>query len=173
MRIKFISALIFTLALLGVSSVYASAFSSSYTSIKEADCKLIEFIPEGESTTQSCKGFAHFKVLVVAGDLRASVVLIRDGYEFPLNLWISNFSELGPFIEWRHERKKKKKIIAVIMRLIVNNSLDNANKTTSYLFVNKITEGEICIVAKIRPQRNQNKKARQIADKSSKLPCIE
>ena len=155
------------------SSSYASKFDSSYTSIKEKDCKLIQFIEAGGSSSSSCPGFGEFKVEVHEGDLRQSITLIRDGREYPLNLWTTHFSVLGLLIEWRYKKGRSRQLVGVITRLNVNDHPTNPNKTTSYLLVNKITRGEICLVGKIRPQANQNIKARRMAERSSKLPCIQ
>lgn len=155
------------------TSLYASNFDSVYTSLKEKDCKLIQLTMAGGSSSSSCPGFGNFKVVVAEGDLRQSIFLFRDGLEYPLDLWTSNFSELGSLLEWRYKKGKVKKVVGVIARLNVNDHPTDPNKTTSYLIVVKITPGEICHVGKIRPQANQNVKARRMAEKSSVLPCIQ
>jgi len=165
--------LLLILLLAMISSTYAESYGSKYSSIYEKDCKLIELIDVGGSSHSVCPSFGKFGVEVYAGDLREAVFINRNGREYPLNSWTTGFSELGSVIEWRYKKGKSRKVVGVIFRLNVNDHPTDPSKTTSYLYVNKITPGEICLVGIIKPQTDQNIKARELADKAPSLPCIE
>jgi hypothetical protein len=132
---------------------------------------------EHESIQQECPGFASYQLHVIESDLRQSITLIKQGKEYPLQFWATvspQFSTLGTKAEWRFiVNNKTLSPIALISRLNVVTG-EEANETTSWLVVSKITEEHVCVVAKVRPQRDgsQNQKARDIADKSGELPCL-
>ncbi len=154
-------------------SACAADFTSSYTSIKETDCKTLAS-SEMESR-QSCQKFADIEVMAVEYDLRQSLILRRGGKDYPLNFWSSvtqNHSILGPKIEWRHKKGKPTNIVGIITRLNVSENTLRPDKETSYLVVSKLTANEICVVGKIAPQADQNKKARSMAEKSASMSCI-
>ncbi len=151
----------------------AANFDSSYTSIKETDCKTLTS-SEIESI-QACQKFADIQVMAVEGGLRQSLILKRGGKEYPLNFWntvTSNPSILGSKIEWRHEKGKPTNIVGIITRLNVSENTANPDKKTSYLVVSKLTVDEVCVVGKIPTQANQNQKARIMVEKSANMPCV-
>ena len=167
------------LVLIGAASVSAQAIQSVYTEINQKKCKMIAVDPgPGESSTQRCPGVAGYKLLVLEGDLRQSITVIRpDGSKHELNLWSNvgggGFSHLGPRAEWRVKNQKGKLVpIALIVRYEVSENAENANKTTSYLTVTKITSGQICLIESISPRSNQNAEARALADNSASKPCL-
>jgi len=159
---------------LGVLSVHASDFYSNYTSIEEKDCTTIATHEVG--SVQSCQGIGDIQVQVIEGDLRQSITLIRKGTEYPLNFWETvspYFSELGPKVEWRYKKSGKSgALIALITRLNVSEKPNKLNKKTSYLVVSKITADQICVVGKVPPQKEQNQKARTMAEQSVDMSCL-
>ncbi len=147
--------------------------SSSYTSIAEKDCQTLDSDDVG--SIQECESFNDIRVKVIEGDLRKSIVLIRQHREYNLNFWsiVSPFfSFLGDKIEWRHEIGHPEKVKGMIVRFEASDNFNNFDKTSSYLVVSKITKNKICVVAKVLPSENQNEIARKILDRKKVLPCL-
>ena len=161
--------------LYGVDGMAGSpSYESAYTSIDADDCRTV--IEEEISITQYCKSFANIEVEVLGDDLRQSITLKRNGISYPLEYWrkISTaWSLLGKKIEWRYPKGQADNPIAMIARFNVSEDLDNPDKMTSYLVVSKISRDIICPVGKIRPQAKQNRLAREMAERSDKMRCIE
>ena len=168
--------LLFLSGLLSVSSTQAAtAYDSTYTSIKAADCRTISTDTESSSSVQRCASFRNIGVEVLEGDLRQSLTLIMGGREYPLNFWThitQGFSMLGDLVEWRHMKGQPDKLAGMIVRLTANEG-ERPEQTTSYLVVAKVMPGEVCVVGKVPPhiRENQNVKARAIAEQASQLPC--
>lgn len=171
------------LALLGLTtSLYATDFDSSYSSIAENDCKLINAAnDDDQSSTQRCADFAGISVIVTDFDARQDMILHKikkDAKRFPLKLSqtvSSAFSALGDKIEWRHKSGQPNDIVGMIVRFNTAEDPDKPDKTTSYLVVSKVLEEQICVVGKVSPQKGkqQNQDAREMADKSATMPCID
>jgi hypothetical protein len=150
-----------------------SIYESSYTSIAQKDCRTLE--SDNLGSIEECESFADMKVTVIEGDIKQGITLTRDNQRYELNFRNAisySFISLGLELEWRYKRNEFENPLALIVRLEVNNDLENLDKTTSYLIVSKITEKEICIVGKIKSQKNQDDIARQMAEKSKTLSCI-
>ena len=153
-------------------------FESAYTSIADKDCKVIETYKMNIGVAQSCKKYTNIDVEVKDSDARMSITLHRNNKEYPLNFSSTvsaSFSSLGKKIEWRYLKGKAKNPMAMITRLNVseyNHKTELNDKDVSYLVVSKITKDDICVVGKIKPQKNQNILARKMADDSHKLKCI-
>ena len=147
-------------------------FQSTYTSIDNKDCTTLSSTNFGGSF--SCEAYGNIKVEVVEEDLRQSITLIRNKKRYPLELWSSvssSFSFLGNKIEWRFSKKSKSKPTAMITRYNVSVG-EYLEQTNSYLAVVKITNNEMCVVGKVKPQREQNILAREMADKAESLTCV-
>ena len=174
---KFIKVLMLMSSILLCSALYATAetYESRYTPLSTSKC--ITLHQEHESIRQECPGFASYQLHVIESDLRQSITLIKQGKEYPLQFWSTaspQFSTLGTKAEWRFiVNNQILSPIALISRLNVVTG-EEADETTSWLVVSKITAEQVCVVAKVRPQRDgsQNQKARDIADKSGDLPCL-
>ena len=162
--------------LMAGSPLYAAGkYDSSYTSIRSGDCQTINMDVEGGSSVQNCASFRNIGVQVLEGDLRQSLTLVMNGREYPLNFWTHithGFSVLGNLVEWRHVKGQPDQLAGMIVRLTASEGL-NAEKTTSYLVVTKVTSGEVCVLGKVPPhvRENQNAKARAIAEQANQLPC--
>ena len=153
--------------------VNSAKYTSSYTSIDEKDCITLDSDDLG--SIQQCESFGDIGVIVVEGDIRQGITLIRKNIEYILNFQPivgAGFSSLGAQIEWRHERGEPKKLKGMIVRLDVNSDPENLDKIVSYLIVSKITPHAICIIGKIPPQPKQNELARAMLDAKEELPCI-
>lgn len=150
-----------------------SQYLSQYTSLKTKDC--ISLDDGHEYSIQQCPAFAAYELRVIFADLRQSLTLAKDGKEYPLDFYTTisgGFSALGDVLEWRFEKTTKApKLRALITRFNVEDQPDS-NKQTSYLVVTKITADEICVVDKVPPVKQQNEKARRIADKAHTLSCL-
>ena len=85
----------------------------------------------------------------------------------------SGFSALGEKAEWRVKKVDEKVTpFALIARYNVSENPDNAEKTTSYLVVTKISGDTSCIVEIIKPVADANEIARDSADNSANKPCL-
>lgn len=147
--------------------------TSSYTSIDQKDCITLD--SDNMGSIQECESFSEIGVKVIEGDIRQSVILTRADHEYDLEFSStvsSAFSSLGLKIEWRHELSNQENLKGMIVRFEVSNDYENLENVTSFLVVSKITEQEICVVAKILPQKNQNQLARDILDAKSEQPCL-
>jgi len=172
---------IFGLLLFGLDSIKAdnekpenySLYESSYTSIAQKDCRTLE--SDNLGSIEECESFADMKVTVIEGDLKQGITLTRDNKRYELNFRNAisyAFISLGLELEWRYKRNEFENPLALIVRLEVNEELEDLDKTISSLVVSKITEKEICIVGRVEFQNNQDEVARRIAEKSHDMPCI-
>jgi len=151
-----------------------SLYESSYTSIAQKDCRTLE--SDNLGSIEECESFADIKVTVIEGDIKQGIMLRRDGKNYELNFRNAisyTFISLGLELEWRYKRNQFDNPIALITRLDVNNDPEDPEKISSYLVVSKITDNEICIVGKIEAQKNKNQMAKDMAEKSSTMSCIE
>jgi hypothetical protein len=177
MRVR-LALLITSLILLASATASAQRIRSLYTDLSPKKCKTLSSNTLGESSTQRCAGVAGYKLLVLEGDLRQSITVIKpDGSEHELNLWHSvgggGFSHVGPRAEWRVKTVKGKLVpIALIVRFNVSENPEDATKTTSYLTVTKLTPQKICLIGLIPPTQGGNVEARAKADASADQPCL-
>jgi hypothetical protein len=149
------------------------AVSSVYTSLAEADCRVIEVDEESESSVSRCPGAAGYALKVLEGDLRQSIdVITPDGKEHPLNYWSvvsGGFSTVGPRAEWRMRGGRP---IALIVRVNASENPEDATRITSYLAVARIAPGPVCVTDRIAPTAEANAAARAAADRSAGRPCL-
>jgi hypothetical protein len=171
--------LIFTSVLLVLSTLSFSQniqFESSYTDISK-NCKTIKTYENTKSATFDCGTFANISIEIETDDDRDFLTLIRENKRHALELGSAItplFRELGEKMEWRYPKGQKNKPMAMIVRLNINieGETQKDQHTDSYLIVSKITKDSICLVDKVAPHKNQNKIAREIADKSSSMSCL-
>src|SRR5215210_7457286 len=148
-----------------VSSTVALAQSKSiYTSLAADKCQTIAVnngMPGNASTR--CDGVGGYKLEVYLDDERNSIgVVLPSKTTVGLDFWnyFGNFSALGEKAEWR---MKGKNPIALIVRLNVSDQGDG-KPPTSYLIVSKISPTKPCVTDIVKPGKNQNAKARSLAD---------
>lgn len=172
-KITFALCFIFMTLILEATEEKKMMLTSSYTSIDQKDCVTLD--SDNMGSIQECEAFGKIGVKVIEGDIRQSIILTRDTDEYDLNftgIVSSAFSTLGLKIEWRHELGKPENVIGMIVRFEVNDNYDDLEKVSSYLVVSKIEEQEMCVIAKVIPQNNQNERAREILDTATALPCL-
>ncbi len=161
--------------LLGSTALFAQ-MQSVYTKSDDKSCEVIQSHHYGNNTVSACPGYAGIKVEISENDIRQDMILIRKGKRYDLHFMdkISRaFSFFTPTIEWRFEKGKPNKPVAMISRYVAADKyVDGRHKDVSYLVVTKIADGEICIVGKVYPGKDQNIKAREIADKAEMMTCI-
>ncbi|EIJ36008.1 hypothetical protein [Thiothrix nivea] len=169
-------ALVYVLAL--PAGAASAKIDSVYTSLDTQDCTTLQ-ADEAEVGYYKgrCPGAGGYQLDLIEGDLRQTLNVLRPaGKEFPLELWStvsSGFSSLGSKAEWRVKKEGKKIIpIALIVRYNVSENLEKPDKTTSYLVVSKMTADEICVTDVVKPVKNANQKARDLADVAISKPCL-
>ncbi|HEX6041916.1 hypothetical protein [Longimicrobium sp.] len=146
---------------------------SVYTSLGEADCRLVKEEEETGGTTSRCPGTAGYALLVHDYDARMSVDIVAPGGRtHELRYWgviTANFSSLGPRAEWRMRGGTP---VALIVRVNAFENPEKPDAATSYLAVAKIAGGETCVIDRIAPSANANEAARTAADQSASRPCL-
>jgi hypothetical protein len=151
----------------------SAAIRSVYTSLAEAECRLVERDEETGATSSRCPGTAGHALLVHDFDARMTVdVVTPDGRTHRLRysgVITSAFSSLGPRAEWRMRNGAP---IALIVRVNAFEDPETPDRATSYLAVAKITAREVCVTARIPPTGNANAAARQAADRSASQHCM-
>ncbi len=150
-----------------------AAIGSVYTSLAEADCRLVKKDEETGATSSRCPGAAGHALLVHDYDARMTVdVVTPDGRTHRLRysgVITSAFSSLGPRAEWRMRDGKP---IALIVRVNAFENPDTPDRATSYLTVARLTAREICVTDRIPPAANANEAAQRAADQSTSRPCM-
>ncbi len=172
-KITFIILFLLSSLLIQAEEKTISINTSSYTSIDQKDCVTLD--SDNMGSVQECESFAGIGVKVIEGDIRQSIILTRNNKEYDLVFWStvsSDFSSLGLKIEWRHELEKPNKLKGMIVRLEASDDYEDLERVSSYLVVSKIKEEEICVIAKVLPQANQNEMARNILDSEEDLACL-
>ena len=153
-------------------SIHAQAVTSVYTPLDDKKCKTLESTDEeGGSYKGECRGVGGYKLHVIEGDLRQTVTIVDPkGKEHPLEFWnlTGAFNAVGETAEWRMRGKKP---IALIVRLTVNERVDDPAYVKGYLVVAKITPEATCVTEFLAPTRSHNYEARKAADKSATRPC--
>ncbi|HEX2208536.1 MAG TPA: hypothetical protein VHG93_12695 [Longimicrobium sp.] len=146
---------------------------SVYTTLAEAECRLVERDEETGATSSRCPGAAGYALLVHDYDARMTVdVVAPDGRTHRLRysgVITSAFSSLGPRAEWRMRNGDP---IALIVRVNAFEDPESPDRATSYLAVAKITSREVCVTDRIPPMAHANEAARQAADRSASRACM-
>lgn len=147
---------------------------SVYTSLGEKECKLIEGSEDYVSAEVECPGIAGYKLIIGDYDSRQTIyVVFPDGSKSNLkfNSVVSiAFSEVGEKAEWRVVRKDGKlRPVALIVRYIYGLDPDKF----SHLVVSKITNDSACVTGIVKEVKDQNVRARELADSSMNKPCLE
>lgn len=160
-----------------VICVSAQKIDSIHTELSDKKCKTLESNPdEGGSYIGECAGVGGYKLRVLEGDLRQTINIVQPASKnvWELNFWYikNGFSAVGAKAEWRVIKKGNTvKPIALIVRYNVSEDSVDSTKTTSYLLVTKIDNETACVTDVVPPSKDQNVKARQLADKSAGKPC--
>ena len=160
------------ISVLLLTTVSACAKNRSvYTPLTGSDCSVtIDSTVPGVGSG-ICRGVGDYNLKLLSDDERMSVnVIAPDSKQFELDFWgyFGNFSSVGERAEWRIKGKKP---VAVIIRYDVADRGGDGDKRTSYLMVSKISAAQSCVVAIVKPGKNQNAQARRIADSAANKPC--
>ncbi|RUM67661.1 MAG: hypothetical protein DSZ07_08285 [Sulfurovum sp.] len=150
-----------------------SIYETIYTSIDEKDCQTLE--SDNLGSIEECESFAGMKIIVIEGDMKQAIIVIRDNkrYELDLKSVIPNgFISLGLDLKWIYKHQEFDNPVAMLAHLDVNEDKEDIEKVTSYSLVSKITEKEICIVGKIKIEKNKDKLAYKMAEEAYDMPCI-
>lgn len=146
---------------------------SVYTSTKTGACRTISSDTGGAGSYEGeCTGVGGYKVRLLEGDIRQTLNIITPAKKkFELNFWgfYGGFSSIGEKIEWRTRAGVP---VALIARFNVANAEDSS-KSISYLMVSKISKTSSCVTDVVKPQANQNEKARELADAAAGKPCMD
>ncbi len=179
MRTTATSVAMLALALGGSTAARAGESSSVYTDISEKHCKVLPASgePGDEEDGLRCKGPGGYELLVLYGDLRATVTVVApDGKQHPLDYWsvvTHAFSTLGPRAEWRvHTDGRVTVPHALVVRVNAQEDAERPQRKTSWLAVAKITPGKICVTDRIKPGAAQNVEARIAADDAGSKVCL-
>lgn len=158
------------------SSLDTYTAQSSYTSLSESACKVIELDEETDGSTSICPGVGGYQLRVIDDDARVSVdVVAPDGVRYPLDLWTiasRAFSNLGPRAEWRFKGGAATPT-ALILRFEAYEFPDQPERKRSYLLAAKLSAGSTCLTAIIPPGPDQNIRAREAADRAPGSPCLQ
>lgn len=150
---------------------------SIYTDLSESKCKTTNLNEEEQWSVQECPGIEGYKLEITEGDLRQTInVLAPSGgkYELDFQRNVSlGFSAFGEKAEWRVKKVDgKTQPIALITRFNVNDNPEKPEKPTSYLVVTKFDGEFVCITDVVKPIKNANEKARELADVAPTKPCL-
>ncbi len=157
----------------GPATDSTAGITSVYTSLADADCRLVEKDEETGATSSRCPGTAGYALLVHDYDARMTVdVVAPDGRRHRLRysgVITAAFSSLGPRAEWRTRNGKP---VALVVRVNAFENPEAPSRATSYLAVAKITPRETCVTDRIPPAAGANQAAQQAADRSASRPCM-
>jgi hypothetical protein len=141
---------------------------SRYTRLSA--CTLLRSTPEEAGFTEhECRGEGGYRFRLTESDLRQNIVVLTPGggersLELPV-LANGAFSSVGDTIEWRGEAVGAVFAPrAMIVRHSVREDPDPAVPETAYLVVARL-EPFPCVVARITPGPDQNRLAREAADR--------
>jgi hypothetical protein len=162
------------LLMLSAAAAASAQTTSVYTSLKAKDCRTIESTDEeGGSYRGICRGSGAYRLELLEGDLRQTInVIAPNKKKFELELWSNvsgGFSSIGEKAEWRLRGGRP---VALILRYNVSESTEDASRTTSYLVVAKITAAASCVTDVVKQGKDQNARARRLADAAAASPCV-
>ncbi len=160
------------LALVALAALPAAAQTRSvYTALDR--CRTVSVDEEGGGSTQRCPGTAGYTLTIEEGDLRQTVdVVAPGGATYPLNFGSvvsSAFSSVGPRAEWRLVRRQP---VALIVRLNASEDVEHPDRTVSRLAVARVSPRGACVVAVVQPAADMNARARRLADRAARMPCL-
>ena len=146
----------------------ASREPIGYTSLKPADCRLIERnADEAGYARHRCRGIAGYALETSESDLRHDIVVIapdRRKTELGLSGKVAKgaFNALGGRAEWRGADGKTP--MALIVRMGVADGTDPSRPDVSNLVVIRL-KPRPCVIRVIPPDAGQNDRARDAADR--------
>jgi len=156
----------------GVESVYTDI---GFDKCKTKEQQKVDGVPY--SSVLECGGVGGYKLELIDVDDRQTVdIVYPDGtkHELRFNKVVSpSFSETGEKAEWRIVRENGKvRPLALIVRYIFTINPAISSDKASYLTVTKITKDQACVTGVVKAVKDQNTKARELADASQDKPCL-
>ena len=151
------------------AAVANAQLTSRYTNIGEKSCREIPLTKKDEHVIQHrrCQGPAGYKLDIYAGEENEYVSLITPaGKSFDVSLDTASHSFLDKRAEWRMRGSSP---VALIVRF--NMSMPDGKPVDSALVVSKVTRTSACVVDRVYGSKDQNLKARQIADTAARRQC--
>ena len=143
--------------------------TSRYTNIGEKSCLQIPLTKKDEHVIQHrrCQGPAGYKLDIYAGEEHEYLSLITPGGKsFDVSINPASYSFLDKRAEWRMRGSSP---VALIVRF--NMSMPDGKPVDSVLVVSKVARTSACVVDSINGSKDQNIKARQIADTAQTRQC--
>ena len=144
-------------------------FTSRYTSIAEKSCRKIKLTKadEGVILHRRCQGTAGYQLDIFSGEEHEYMsVRTPGGKSFDLSINPASYSFLDKRAEWRMRGSAP---VALIVRF--NMSTPDGKPTDSALVVSKLTRTSACVVDRVFGSKDQNTKARKIADTARTRKC--
>lgn len=157
--------------------ISADKLDSIYTDLTREKCRSAKADEGSLSYSMECEGIAGYKLEVDEYDERQTVnVIYPDGTKRPLNfrrVVHPSFSSVGDTAEWRVAKDDgKAEPVALIVRFTFTVNPAISSEKASYLTVSKITKEKACVTDIVKAVKDQNAKARLLADASADKPCL-
>ena len=176
-NIILISVSLIAFSLVGLAQ--AKKIDSLYTDLSAKTCKPLKVdSADGILYRGECRGVGGYKLILLGSEHHQLLNLITPtGEEIELDLARKLGvapSSLDNKIEWRVSREGKKlNPFALIVGVNIFDDPENGEKAKSFLVIVKITGENACVTALVAPTiRNQNLKARELADSPVEKSCL-
>ena len=143
--------------------------TSRYTNIGEKSCRKIKLTKadEGVIDHRRCQGPAGYRLDLFAAEEHEYVeVTPPGGKSFDVSINPASYSFVDKKAEWRMRGSSP---VALIVRF--NMSMPDGKPVDSALVVSKLTRTSACVVDSVYGSKDQNIKARQIADTAQTRKC--
>ena len=143
--------------------------TSRYTSIAEKTCRKIKLTKadEGVILHRRCQGVGGYRLDIFSGEEHEYMsVRTPGGKSFDVSINPASYSFLDKRAEWRMRGAAP---VALIVRF--NMSMPDGKPTDLALVVSKLTRTSACVVDSVFGSKDQNAKARKIADTASRRKC--
>ena len=151
------------------AATVSAQLTSSYTNIGEKNCRQIKLTKADEHVLmhRRCQGVAGYRLDIISGEEHEYMDLITPrGKRFDVSINPASYSFLDKRAEWRMRGTTP---VALIVRF--NISTPDGKPVDSALVVSKVTKNSACVVDVAYPSKDQNAKARRIADTAQTRPC--
>lgn len=162
-------------AVLPARTAAAAGPASVYTSLDRKACRMLEHPPDEEPSQMICPGVAGYALRITFIDAREGLAIVDPSgkaHELDfMGLISTGFSALGPKAEWRMDSVGGARTPTALITRFTAQGEDGSQ--VSYLTVSKITRTRICLVKAITPGPNQNRRAREVADRAGQSACLE
>jgi hypothetical protein len=144
-------------------------FRSSYTNIGEKSCRSVKLTKADEHVIshRRCQGVGGYRLDIYSGEEHEYLsVITPNGKSFDASINPVSYSFLDKKAEWRMRGSTP---VALIVRF--NMSTPDGKPTDSALVVSKLTRVSACVVDSVYGSKDQNAKARKIADTAQTRKC--